>query len=137
MLKVMVFGTFDIVHPGHIHMLKEAKSYGDYLIVVVSRDEITRQVKGKAPMLDENTRLEHVKQLNIANKVRLGNLGEDRYQAIREEQPDIIALGYDQVAFVDKLKKNIKDSIKVVRLQPFQPEIYKSSKIKEKMENQD
>lgn len=133
----MVFGTFDIVHPGHIHMLKEAKNLGDYLIVVVSRDQITAEVKGKAPMLDENTRLEHIKKLNIADKVRLGNLGKDRYQAIREEEPDIIALGYDQVAFVDKLRENIKDNIKIVRLQPFQPEIYKSSKIKEEMQNPD
>lgn len=137
MQKVMVFGTFDIVHPGHIHMLKEAKTFGDYLIVIVSRDKVTHEVKGKTPMLDENTRLENIKKLNIADKVRLGNLGPDRYQAIREECPDIIALGYDQVAFVDKLKENIKDSIKIVRLQSFQPEIYKSSKIKEKMQNQE
>ena len=38
MKKVMVFGTFDIIHPGHIHLLKEAKEYGDFLIAVIGRD---------------------------------------------------------------------------------------------------
>ena len=39
MKKVMTFGSFDVLHKGHEHYLKEAKSYGDYLIVVVARDE--------------------------------------------------------------------------------------------------
>ena len=131
MRKVIVFGTFDVIHPGHTHMLREAKTYGDYLIVVVSRDQITTEVKGKNPLFNENSRLEAVKQLRIADKVRLGNLGPDKYLAIREEKPDVIALGYDQVAFVDKLKENIDSQIEVVRLTAFKPEVYKSSKIKE------
>ena len=126
----MVFGTFDVIHPGHIHMLKEAKGHGDYLIVVVSRDEITGEVKGKKPFFTENERLEAIQKQHIADKVRLGNLRPDRYLAIKEEAPDIIALGYDQAAFVDKLKESIDPKIKIVRLSPYKPEIYKSSKIK-------
>ena len=131
--KVLVFGTFDIVHAGHIHMLNEAKDYGDYLVVVVSRDDTATQVKGNAPIYGENDRVEAVKLLSIADKVRLGNLGEDKYQVIREEDPDIIGLGYDQVAFVDKLEQNIKKGIEIVKLKAYKPEIYKSSKIKEQM----
>ncbi len=128
MIKVMVFGTFDIIHPGHIHMLKEAKQYGDYLIVAVARDLTVCDVKGKEPKNDENTRLNNVLALNLADKVRLGCL-EDKYQAIKEENPDIIALGYDQRTFVDKLAEVIRPDAKIVRLQPYMPEIYKSSKI--------
>lgn len=131
----MVFGTFDIIHPGHIHMLKEAKSLGDYLIVVISRDQITAEIKGKKPLFNENDRLGAIQQLEIADKVRLGNLGPDKYQVIREEEPDIIALGYDQVAFVDKLKENINPNTEIVRLSPYKTEIYKSSKIKEENKN--
>lgn len=133
MKKVLVFGTFDIVHPGHIHMLTEAKNLGDYLIVIVSRDQITTEVKGERPIFSEETRLEDIKKLNIADKVRLGNLGKNRYQVIEEEDPEIIALGYDQVAFVDKLKENIKPHVQIVRLEAFQPETYKSSKIKDQL----
>lgn len=131
--KVLVFGTFDIVHAGHIHMLNEAKDCGDYLTVIVSRDDTTTQVKGNAPIYNENDRVEAVQKLSIADKVRLGNLGEDKYEVIREEDPDIIGLGYDQVAFVDKLKENIKEGIEIVKLTAYKPEIYKSSKIKEQM----
>jgi len=128
MIKVMAFGTFDKIHPGHIHMLKEAKQYGDYLIVAVARDLTVCEVKGKEPINNEDTRLKNVMDLGIADKVRLGCL-EDKYQAVREENPDIIALGYDQKAFVDKLAEVIRPDAKIVRLQPYMPEIYKSSKM--------
>ena len=64
--KVMVFGTFDIFHPGHEHMLKEAKEYGDELIVVVARDANVKKVKGRLPMHDENQRVFQIEKLKIA-----------------------------------------------------------------------
>lgn len=131
MKKVIVFGTFDIIHPGHIHMLKEAKEYGDYLVAVVARDNIVCEVKGKLPKHDENTRLKNVEKLGIADKVRLGCLGENRYQAIAEEKPDIVALGYDQKAFVDNLSDAIEEYVQIVRLKPYRPEVFKSSKFRD------
>jgi cytidyltransferase-like protein len=130
MKKVISFGTFDIIHPGHIHMLKEAKEYGDYLIVVVARDATVCEIKGKQPKFDENTRLQKILELKIADKVRLGCLG-DHYRAIAEEQPDIVALGYDQKAFVDNLEKAVNDNVQIVRLAPYMPDIYKSSLLSE------
>ena len=46
MKKVMVFGTFDIVHMGHIHMFEQAREYGDKLIVIVARDNNVEKIKG-------------------------------------------------------------------------------------------
>ncbi len=129
MKKVMVFGTFDILHPGHTHMLKEAKEYGDYFVVVVSRDETVCQLKGKPPKNSENLRLKQVEALGIADKVRLGCL-DDKHQAVKEEDPDIVAIGYDQKFFLDDLEKSLKSSAQIVRLTPFKPEIYKSSKLR-------
>ena len=57
MKKVMAFGSFDILHDGHKHYLKEAKSFGDYLVVIVARDENIVKFKGKKPKNDENYRL--------------------------------------------------------------------------------
>ena len=54
MKKVIAFGSFDILHKGHEAYLKEAKSYGDYLVVVVARDENILKFKGKNPRNDEN-----------------------------------------------------------------------------------
>lgn len=131
MKKVIVFGTFDIIHPGHINMFKQAKEYGDYLVAVVARDKISCDVKGKLPKNNENARLENIKKLNVADKARLGCL-DDKYQVIREEKPDVIALGYDQRAFVDKLEEAMDDHARIVRLGPYKPEIYKSSKLSER-----
>ena len=118
MKKVIVFGSFDNLHEGHVHMLKEAKEYGDFLVVVVGRDEIVAQVKGKKPAYSEEERLSQVEKLNIADKVRLAAEGDDRYRTIAEEQPDIVALGYNQRAFVDKLAEAVEEHVQIVRLQP-------------------
>ncbi len=133
MKKVIVFGTFDILHPGHEHMLKEAKEYGDYLVVVVARNTTVCAVKGRDPIYNEDERLKNLVDLGIADKVRLGCIG-DKYQVIAEENPDIIALGYDQREFVDNLEKAVDDHVQIVRLAPFQPEINKSSKLRAKIE---
>jgi len=129
MKKVMVFGTFDIIHPGHLNMFEQAKQYGDFLVIVVARDTTVCKVKKRPAQFTEEIRLENIKKLNVANKVRLGCI-DDHYSAIADEKPDIIALGYDQKEFVDNLVDAIDDYVQIVRLSPFKPEIYKSSKMK-------
>ncbi len=129
MQKVMAFGTFDTLHPGHTHVLKEAKKLGDHLTVIVARDATVLKVKGKKPVFNEKTRLKNLKQLGIADKVRLGNLG-NKYQVIIDEQPDVIALGYDQKFFVDDLKSIVGKDVRIVRLKSYKPKIYKSSKLR-------
>lgn len=124
----MVFGTFDILHPGHIHMLKEAKEYGDYLVAVVARDNTVEQVKHKKPFNNQETRVNNVAALGIADKVVLG-YEDDKHKIIVEEKPQIVALGYDQRFFIEDLEKALESSAKIVRLAPYMPEKYKSSKL--------
>lgn len=111
-------------------MLKEAKEYGDFLIVVVARDSTVCSVKGKKPLHSEQERLDAIEKTGLADKVRLGCI-DDHYQAIAEEKPDIVALGYDQRAFVDNLSDAIESHVQIVRLVPFEPDKYKSSLMKE------
>jgi len=127
-MKVMVFGTFDILHPGHIYLLNEAKNLGNELVVVVARDRTVGEIKKIITKNNEQNRLKNISDLQIANKAILGNEG-DKYEVIREEKPDIIALGYDQTAFTDKLSQNFPE-IKIVRLKPYKEDIYKSSKFR-------
>ena len=56
MKKVMVFGTFDIFHDGHRDYFKQAREFGDYLIVVVARDENVLKIKGNIPRNNEKAR---------------------------------------------------------------------------------
>lgn len=127
-MKVMVFGTFDILHPGHLNFFKQAKKHGDYLIVVVARDKTVVEAKGRLPRNPENVRLNNLKNAKIADKVVLGRAG-DKYEIIRKLKPNRICLGYDQKFFIEKLHEGFPQ-IKIVRLKPYKPEIYKSSFIK-------
>ena len=134
MKKVMVFGVFDLLHPGHISFMKQAKKLGSYLIVSVARDVNVKKIKGKSPIFSEKKRVEHVQALKIANEVVLGGI-KDPWPHIKKEQPDIIALGYDQRDYVGnllaQLQKN-KLNAKVMRLKPFRPQVFKSSIIRRK-----
>jgi FAD synthetase len=126
MKKVMIFGTFDMIHPGHINMIEQAKKYGDYLIVVIARDSTVEKVKGRLPRNSEQVRLQAMVNSHLADKVILGNIG-DKFKVIADEQPDVIALGYDQKVIVDNLAEKVGDKVKIVLLEAFKPEMYKTS----------
>lgn len=130
MKKVMVFGTFDILHKGHMSLFRQAKKHGDYLIAVVARDLNVKKIKGQFPLNREKERLDEVKKAGIADEVILGNLN-DWFKLIEEKKPAIICLGYDQNDFnlCEELKKRRLD-ISIVRLKPYRPEMYKSSKLR-------
>ncbi len=133
MIKVMAFGTFDILHPGHKHFLEEAKRQGNYLVVVVARDLTVRQLKKQEPLNNEKLRAANLAALGIADKVILGNL-EDKHKIIEQERPDVICLGYDQSFFASGLQAELeKRGLKprIVRLSPYMEGIYKSSLLRQ------
>lgn len=130
--RVIVFGTFDVVHEGHRSLFRQAKAYGDELIVVVAKDETVKAVKGNLPHFNEETRLAAVEKETLVNRAVLGN-PDDKYAVIEKLKPDIICLGYDQHTFIDQLPEELESrglSPKIVRLEAFKPEQFKSSKIK-------
>ena len=132
MKKVMVFGTFDILHPGHIYFLKNAKKYGDTLFVIISRDSTVKHIKGKSPLHNEKERLKKIQQLHFVNYVILGNK-RDKYFVIEKIKPDIICLGYDQRISVNELRKELKKrniKARIIRLKPYKEHLYKSSKLR-------
>src|SRR3989338_8106161 len=106
MVTVMCFGTFDLLHEGHRFYLNEAKKHGDRLIVVVSRDATVQQVKGKLPHDHEQQRLIHIAAVPMVDVAVLGNPG-DKLAVVHEYHPDVLCLGYDQVAFTDKLAEQL------------------------------
>ena len=70
----MVFGTFDGLHFGHHNFFRQARKYGDYLIVVVARDKTVKKVKKHLPRLKEKQRLVALKNCELANKAALGGI---------------------------------------------------------------
>jgi FAD synthetase len=126
--KVMVFGTFNILHPGHLNFLEQAKNYGDYLIVVVARDINVKRIKGFFPKLNETARKKIVESLKIVDKAVLGNK-TNWLQAILKNKPDVICFGYDQKVpdNFEKILKNNKVKLAIFKLKPYKPEKYKAS----------
>lgn len=123
---IMAFGTFDCFHPGHLFYLEQARRQGDKLIVVVARDVNVARIKGSRPKQNENIRLARIKELDVVDKALLGN-EKDKLRVVEENQPNVIALGYDQQVDVKALEKRFKGEI--VWLKAHKPEKYKSSKI--------
>lgn len=127
---VLAGGVFDIIHPGHIYTLNSAKSLGDILIVVVATDKTAQKMKNRIPLHNQDQRRMLVDSLSMVDLCVIGN-ESDIFKTVEKIQPDIIALGYDQVhqekAIVDGCKK-INLNIKVARLQSPIPHL-SSSKI--------
>ena len=115
--KILIAGTFDILHPGHIYYLKEAKKLGDKLAVVVATDSTVRRLKHE-PVNPEEIRLNLIKELKVVDETYLGH-EDDMYKIVEEIKPDIIALGFDQIHDENKIKSELKKrkiNAKVVRL---------------------
>jgi cytidyltransferase-like protein len=106
-------GVFDIIHPGHILTLKEAKKHADVLVVVVATDETVKAKKGIEPIHNQNERAELVGALK---PVDLAIVGAQRWQdTLARVSPDIVIFGYDQTPL------ELPPSIKWVKLSVHSP----------------
>jgi len=126
----MAFGTFDDLHQGHLNFLKQARNLHQFpfLIVSIARDKNVFKIKGKYPNKNERERMTLVKKCKLVDKVVLSGI-KNHLPYIVKERPDIIALGYDQKAYVQNLKKDLKNKgilVKIRRLKPFKEKIYKN-----------
>ncbi|MFZ3063652.1 MAG: D-glycero-beta-D-manno-heptose 1-phosphate adenylyltransferase [Nitrospirota bacterium] len=102
-VKKVVFtnGCFDILHVGHVRYLKEAKRYGDILIVAVNSDSSVKSIKGdKRPIVSQSERAEVVAALEMVDYVTM--FDEDTpYNVIKKLQPDVLIKGGDWT--IDKI----------------------------------
>lgn len=133
MKKVMVFGAFDGLHPGHLDFFKQAKKYGDFLIVSVGTDKNVAEIKGKTPLFNQKERLALIASVGLVDKSVLG-AERNFYEEIRRHKPHIICLGYDQWATEDdarvELDKVGLKKTKVIRLKPYKVSKAKSTIVK-------
>ena len=92
---VLAGGVFDIIHPGHIHTLNDAKELGDVLVVVVATDKTAIKMKKREPLHSAELRQELVSSLNMVDLCIIGD-EDDIFKTVDLVKPQIIALGYDQ-----------------------------------------
>jgi rfaE bifunctional protein nucleotidyltransferase chain/domain len=110
MTTVIVNGTFDVLHPGHIAMLNTARSYGDFLVVCIDTDRRVKELKGPTrPVNDENFRRIMLSNLKAVDVVELFDSKEDLQDIIDRYKPDIMVKGSDW-------KEKTSNSIKIPKV---------------------
>ncbi len=137
MTTVVATGTFEILHPGHILFLKEAKKLGDKLVVIVSTDKNVRKRKGRI-LIPQKQRLHIIESLKFVDDAVVGD-DRDMFKPIMEIKPDIIAIGKNQKFNEKELEIELRNrglTVKVVRIKKFwKGELNSSSRIIEKIKN--
>jgi len=115
--KVVVGGTFEIIHPGHIYFLEKANEYGR-VYVIVARDVNVEKFKGRKTYIPEENRLKVISSIKYVYKAILGD-EKDILKPIEEIKPQIIILGPDQKVDEEELKKKLSErglNVKVIRI---------------------
>ncbi len=134
MTRVLVFGSFDPLHEGHINFFEQARVLGDHLTVVVAHDEALSSHKGRDPHAPVEERMAAVAESGLADEVLIGSTQAGDYTLLAELNFDVIALGYDQEpadeAVREELDKRGKEQVRIVRLKPYRSDVYKSSRIR-------
>jgi len=132
--RVLVFGTFDPLHKGHSSFFEQAAVLGNRLIVVVARDETIRQVKDREPTRGEQERMAAVRGESAVDEVILGDAKPQLYEVLNRLDFEVLAMGYDQEPgeseVVELLRSVGKSQVEVVRLEPWEEKVYKSSKLR-------
>ena len=122
---MLVFGTFDRLHEGHLFLLHEAKKLGYRLVVSVAQDSVVERFKKQKPAHPLEKRMEMLRESGLVDETVAGDTELGNWTAIREHRPDTIAIGYDQDAFEKRLREFIKQeklAIKLVRIGAHEPE---------------
>ena len=121
MKKVLAGGCFNRIHRGHVYFMSKAKSFGDYLVIVLANDKNNK----KPYAVPATERKRNLEKLNIADKIIIGD-PTNFLKVVNEERPDIIALGYDQKLPSKEIEKL---GIEIKRIEKFGD--YSSSKLKQ------
>ena len=125
MRRVITYGTFDLLHYGHINLLKRAKQQGDYLIVALSTDEFNWNSKRKKSYFSYEVRKEMLEAIRYVDMVIPEENWEQKKKKKKKYDIDVFVMGNDWEGKFDFLK----DQCEVVYL-PRTPEI-STTKIKE------
>ena len=133
MTRVLAVGVFDLLHAGHLHYMEQAKSLGDYLVVVVAHDDTVRKRKHE-PVTGQELRRRMVEGLKPVDEAVIGNPPDvPIFDILPEVKPDIIALGYDQEHAEERIRASLEQRglghIKVVRVEGLSDDLDGTRKI--------
>lgn len=105
MKKVITYGTFDLIHPGHINILRRARKLGDYLIVGLSTDEFNK-TKNKQAFHNYESRKYIVESIRYVNQIIPEKNWEQKINDIKKYEIDLLVMGDDWQGKFDHLKNH-------------------------------
>lgn len=105
MKKVITYGTFDLLHYGHINLLRRAKEQGDYLVVALSTDEFNEKGKGKKSYFDYEQRKTLLEAIKYVDLVIKEEDWEQKPEDIKKYGIDVFVIGDDWEGKFDYLKE--------------------------------
>ena len=103
MTKVITYGTYDLLHVGHIRLLQRAKALGDYLVVGVTSDEYDRQRGKQQSVMSQDERMEAVRATGLADEIILETHAKQKAEDIQRLGIDIFTVGSDWEGVFDYL----------------------------------
>jgi glycerol-3-phosphate cytidylyltransferase len=112
MTKVITFGTFDVLHVGHLRILQRARQLGDHLVVGVSSDALNIAKKSRAPVFSQDERCELIRNLRCVDEVFVEESLELKRQYVIDHGADVLVMGDDWAGRFDF----VSDLCKVVYL---------------------
>ena len=101
MVRVITFGTFDVLHVGHLNLLERAKELGDILTVGVSTDLLNRSKKGRLPVFSQHERQRIVSALRCVDETFYEESLEEKRHYIEKYNADILVMGDDWAGYFD------------------------------------
>jgi FAD synthetase len=121
----LLFGTFDLLHPGHLSVFAQAQALVDELAIIIARDTTVQRLKGLQPHESEEQRRAAVQAALPNATVVLGDEAGNFLAPVQLLAPDLILLGYDQRLPPGLTEQDLP--VPVVRLNAFEPHLHKSS----------
>lgn len=103
MKRVITYGTFDLLHVGHVNILRRAKALGDYLVVAISSDEFNA-LKGKKAYYSYEDRKTILEAIKYVDEVIPENTWEQKIQDVKDHNIDTFVMGHDWEGKFDFLK---------------------------------
>ena len=94
-ITVITFGTFDVLHVGHLRLLERARALGDRLVVGISTDALNIAKKGRPPVYPEGQRMDLVAALRCVDAVFPEHTLEAKGDYLREHGADVLVMGDD------------------------------------------
>jgi glycerol-3-phosphate cytidylyltransferase len=103
MTTVITFGTFDVLHVGHVRVLNRAAALGDRLVVGVSSDALNFSKKGRNPVFDQDERTEIVANLKVVDTVFVEESLEQKREYVLRYDAQVLVMGDDWQGRFDEL----------------------------------